>query len=131
MKIKKLELETSKGRFVVEEASDKNLGRVLLKHITEEQAGEIVDYTNFIGFAVYEDYQDCNKVLYTAIESLQSLIKSNGWYLENPYKKPEHYDLWSKYGDFTQYGKSLTESVERWQQAESRTLHNPVIFKIK
>lgn len=124
MKIKKLEFETSKGRFVVEEASDKNLGRILLKHITEEQASDIVD----------SEYNISNYVQYnpTAIYRLHSLIKSKGWYLENPYgnepirptvsgserhKQIVHFDFFKQ--------KSA------WQEAESRTLHNPVVFKIK
>src|SRR5690606_32239073 len=107
MKIKKLEFETSKGKFVVEEASDKNLGRVLLKHITEEQASDIVDtffgtFYTFDGWGASED----------AKLTLECLIKSKGWYLfDNPYKD------WLNTDDY--------------DEAEQKTFYNPVIFKIK
>lgn len=136
--MKKLELETSKGRFLVEEASNNNLGRVLIKYITENQASEIVDTVKYglhilgIGYAYYGDNQHQHKgYVYYAIESLHSLIKSKGYYLfENTCKKPKHYELWAKYGDFTQYGKSLSESVHQWKQSDKKTFYNPVIFKI-
>lgn len=135
MKIKKLEFETSKGRFVVEEANDKNLGRVLLKYITEEQASEIVDslytkeYCQSVG--VRNLYSSCTgsyKHL-NPIEALHSLIKSKGWYLENREPRFSPYDPRSKTG---LHEWSEKDEVDRqWQQAESRTFHNPVIFKIK
>jgi hypothetical protein len=37
----------------------------------------------------------------------------------NPFgEKPTFYDLWAKYGDYTQYGKALTEQCKNWLQSE-------------
>lgn len=136
--MKKLEFTTGKGGFVVVDGSqpiDTEIAKLIFgsywsirfKDLTEEQASEIVDYTNFIGFAVYEDYHDGNKVLYTALDSLHSLIKSKGWYLENPLQFTKPTDDLSFYDN----QEDMEKCIADWQQAESRTLNNPVIFKIK
>jgi len=39
-----------------------------------------------------------------------------------PLVEPENYDLWCKYGDFTQYGKSLTDICRPYQQAKDHVL---------
>ena len=39
-----------------------------------------------------------------------------------PLGEPKNYDLWCKYGDFTQYGKSLTAICKPYQQAKDRVL---------
>ena len=41
--MKKLEFKTSKGEFILEEASDNNLGGVIVKYMTEEQFEEVVE----------------------------------------------------------------------------------------
>ena len=43
-------------------------------------------------------------------------------------EKLKHYDLWAKYGDFTQYGKTLTQECLKWKEAEEKTFRNPLIF---
>lgn len=40
----------------------------------------------------------------------------------NVLEEPENYHLWSKYGDFTQYGKSLTSVCKPYKQAKERVL---------
>lgn len=47
----------------------------------------------------------------------------------NVLKEPENYHLWAKYGDFTQYGKSLTSVCKPYKQAKERVLFEG--FKIK
>lgn len=120
--MKKLEFTTEKGVFILEEASDKNLGRVLVKYMTEEQFDGVVDsitwrYTSGGSNTVYRNYL-CNNevsgsgVLESAKQSFESLIKSLGWYLfENPYK-------------------NFADEIG-CDQAESKTLYNPVLLKKK
>ena len=100
--------------------------------LTEEIASELVD--NFkLDFnkeiCVFKDYiNDCNRFS-KSIPSFISAVESKGFYwLENPIKKPINYDLWTKYGDYTQYGKVLTEICLKWQEAEEKTFKNPLIF---
>ena len=100
--------------------------------LTEEIASELVD--NFkLDFnkeiCVFKDYiNDCNRFS-KSIPSFISAVESKGFYwFENPIKKPINYDLWTKYGDYTQYGKVLTEICLKWQEAEEKTFKNPLIF---
>lgn len=135
--MKKLELETSQGKFVVEEASDKNIGRVLLKHITEQQASEIVPSThhftpgeNIEHWNLFEDYE-YNRLSwsFTSIESLHSLIKSKGYYLfENPNPKPSEYMFYKRKSDGVSWGDSL---LQLHNCSDQKTFYNPVIFKVK
>ena len=63
------------------------------------------------------------------LESFISAVESKGFYwLENPIGKPINYDLWAKYGDYTHYGKVLTEKCLKWKEAEEKTFKNPLIF---
>lgn len=69
--------------------------------LTEEIASEFMsDFDAFNEFTL--NYEYLNNLIY--------LIANKGFYwLENPIEKPINYDLWAKYGDFTQYGKKLTK----------------------
>ena len=61
--------------------------------------------------------------------SFISAVESKGFYwLENHIGKPINYDLWAKYGDYTHYGKVLTEKCLKWKEAEEKTFKNPLIF---
>lgn len=40
----------------------------------------------------------------------------------NVFDEPKNYVLWCKYGDYTQYGKTLTEQCVRYNQAKKRVL---------
>lgn len=114
--MKKLEFKTSKGEFILEESSDKHLGRVLVKYMTEEQFAEVVDIS-FDTPRMYRDYFN-NMPGFTAKESFESLIKSLGWYLwENPVPPYAPNDV-----DFH-------ESAKKWFEAESKTLYNPILLK--
>ena len=99
--------------------------------LTEEIASELVDYWQNMandGF-VYENYKDNIPKKLTAIKSFISAVESKEkFWLENPIEKPINYDLWAKYGDYTQYGKVLTEKCLKWQEAEEKTFKNPLIF---
>lgn len=99
--------------------------------ITEEQAGGIVDSIEWkfkdepsLNRTVYRNYLISNEMegdntLFNASDSLSSLIQSKGWYLfDNPIIVPMH-----KSNNI----KEMADYIE----AEARTLHNPVIFKIK
>lgn len=102
--------------------------------LTEEIASELVELT--IMHLTYGDnkhkyrsYVNCNLGFYNALESFISAVESKEkFWLENPIEKPINYDLWAKYGDYTQYGKVLTEKCLKWQEAEEKTFKNPLIF---
>ena len=101
--------------------------------LTEEIASELVEehYMNGIrSYEIYKDYRyNDSRWLDNAIDSLISAVESKEkFWLENPIKKPINYDLWAKYGDYTQYGKVLTENSLKWQEAEEKTFKNPLIF---
>ena len=117
--MKKLEFETSKGRFVLVDNNQYNeavidflkkvnygsyMNRIKLSEITEEQASEIVGFQ-------YMDYMSKP----TAIESLKSLLKSKGIHLfVNPYK---------------QSNKEYFNKIH-FEQSEEKTFYNPYIFKL-
>ena len=101
--------------------------------LTEEIASELVEEHYMSGVRSYEIYNDYRyndaRWLDNALESFISAVESKGFYwLENPIEKPINYDLWAKYGDFTQYGKKLTKECLKWQEAEAKTFKNPLIF---
>ena len=101
--------------------------------ITEEIASELVEEHYMSGIRSYEIYNDYRyndaRWLDNALESFISAIESKEkFWLENPIEKPKDYELWAKYGDFTQYGKILTEKCLKWQEAEEKTFKNPLIF---
>lgn len=99
-----------------------------VKHMTEEQFAEVVDSITWIytiggSNTVYRNYL-CNNeisgsgVLESAKQSLESLVKSLGWYLfDNPVPPYAPNDV-----DFH-------ESAKKWFEAESKTLYNPVLLK--
>lgn len=115
--MKKLEFKTSNGEFILEEASDKNLGRVLVKYMTEEQFAEVVDKLEWSdGYFMYYRYDKSLHSFsetWTAKQSFESLIKSLGWYL------------------FENHSASggLCNSIKDWKEAESKTLYNPILLK--
>lgn len=142
--MKKLNFETSKGKFVVVDEKEFTVfnqctvddkwivdGEIydynshsFLKDITEQQASEIVEEyfsttTNEIdGYFDYRDdtQTDC------PIESVHSLITSNGYYLfENP-----NGVQYSKGFD----GESDYRSFINWKEAQDKTFFNPIIFKL-
>ena len=99
--------------------------------LTEEIASELVDYWQNMandGF-IFENYKDNIPKKLTAKKSFISAIESKKFYwLVNTIEKPKDYELWAKYGDYTQYGKVLTEKCLKWQEAEEKTFRNPLIF---
>ena len=99
--------------------------------LTEEIASELVDEGSY--FKTFKNYitNDNHKrnQLKFAIDSFISAVESKGFYwVENPISRPRNYELWAKYGDYTQYGKVLTEKSLKWQEAEEKTFRNPLIF---
>ncbi len=128
--MKKLEFKTSKGEFIIEEASDKNLGRVLVKYMTEEQFSEVVDSELDSHLKPnYKDYlHDYNSgfedeyIYCTAKQSFESLIKSLGW---NLFENPVQVSI-STLTDIEQAYRQLDAD---WQEAESKTFYNPIISK--
>ncbi len=140
--MKKLEFTTGKGRFVIMDVKDVDYdvlginGHELekigyLDELTEEQAIDIVDKSWDSGIKIttkYPNYETNDWSYYGsfgyALDSLHSLIKSKWWYLE---KNPVQESI-KHLPEKEQHYRQLDAD---WQQAESLTLHNPVIFKIK
>lgn len=131
--MKRIEFETSKGKFLLMDGVGEDFAMdlthkiiskewfVRLSEITEDEASEIVEYAGspWIG---YEDYSNKQNWFKTAIDSLQSLIKSKCVHL---FKNPEGIS-YSKMPDAGMDYRSFLS----WQEAESNTFYNPYIFKI-
>lgn len=101
--------------------------------LTEDIASELVEehYMNGIrSYEIYNDYRyNDSRWLDDAKESFISAVESKEkFWLENPISRPSNYELWAKYGDYTQYGIVLTEKCLKWQEAEEKTFKNPLIF---
>jgi hypothetical protein len=69
---------------------------------------------------------DCFRITYNYANFLKQPLKL-GMFVpcdENdvPLDEPKNYDLWCKYGDFTQYGKSLTDICKPYKEAQDRVL---------
>ena len=101
--------------------------------LTEEIASELVEEHYMNGVRSYEIYNDYRyndaRWLDDAKESFISAVESKEkFWLENPISRPRNYELWAKYGDYTQYGKKLTEECLKWQEAEEKTFRNHLIF---
>ena len=88
--------------------------------LTEEIASEFMsDFDAFNQFTLNYEY---------LINFIYMIACKGFHWLENPIEKPINYDLWAKYGDYTQYGKKLTKECLKWQEAEAKTFKNPLIF---
>ena len=101
--------------------------------LTEEIASELVEEHYMSGIRSYEIYNDYRyndaRWIDYAKESFISAVESKEkFWLENPISRPRNYELWAKYGDYTQYGIVLTEKCLKWQEAEEKTFRNPLIF---
>lgn len=125
--MKKLEFETSKGRFLVSESDEHYDYRFigLLSRITEEQASEVVNefkYHPTLIKKVFIDYLNEDFYFESAIESLHSLLESKGIHLyENPYTNST--DLYSSFF-------SMQTDFNKEKEAEEKTFYNPYIFKL-
>ncbi len=138
--MKTLELELKKKVLIVDLEDDEagfiNGNYDFLcdgSELTEEIASELVEEHYMSGVRSYEIYNDYRyndvRWLDNALESFISAVESKEkFWLENPIEKPKDYELWAKYGDYTQYGKVLTEKCLKWKEAEEKTFKNPLIF---
>ena len=105
-----------------------------VSELTEEIASELVNETimyekHKVKCYRYRSYKEGFVGFDNAKESFISAVESKKFYwLENPIEKPINYDLWAKYGDYTQYGKVLTEKCLKWKESEEKTFKNPLIF---
>ena len=100
--------------------------------LTEEIASELIEKFELDfnkEFCVFKDYiNDCNRFSKSIPSFISAVESKEKFWLENPIEKPINYDLWYKYGDYTQYGKKLTKECLKWQEAEEKTFKNPLIF---
>lgn len=146
--MKKLEFETSKGRFLVvdmvidiwtsedEKSSTLHLeGEVYqvmscikLAEITEEQASDIVDKVmNEQHFQNYNFKSYNDRWVKTAIESLHSLLKSKGLHLfKNPLQSSKPTADLAFYDNV----KDAKLIYNKWKESEQKTFYNPYIFKL-
>ena len=143
--MKTLELKLKKDVLIVQPDERGNINSWIALHskqwnficlgleLTEEIASELVEehYMNGIrSYEIYNDYRyNDSRWLDNAKDSFISAVESKKFYwLENPILRPINYELWAKYGDYTQYGIVLTEKCLKWQEAEEKTFRNPLIF---
>lgn len=159
--MKKIEFETSKGKFVVFDEKEFTVfnqctvddkwivyGEIydynshsFIKDITEEQASDIIEERELSSwhkkreFLKYYDYTSRNEFgisfLKSAIDSLHSLIKSEGYYLfENPFGNPPHnYGLLNLYPTGNVLMDASFDIAIRYRDADQKTFYNPCIFK--
>ena len=113
------------NQFTGQEESIKGFYTLLGKpdEIREEDAKELVEQSIHTGlFAYYVKEISVNTYCYkTAIESFNSALESEIYWDVNPFKKPDNYNLWVKYGDLSQYGVRLTTDNSRWHEAQEKT----------
>ena len=103
-------------------------GSELTEEIASELCHNIGNCLTIEGNAYLDDEHD-EEYFEFAKEAIISAVESKGFHLlENPISRPRNYELWAKYGDYTQYGKVLTEKCLKWQEAEEKTFKNPLIF---
>lgn len=141
--MKKLEFETSKGRFLVVgekinlDTWDYKYPLVFiskLSEIPEEEASEIVDEPFGLGVGdnnilVFKDYEDEDNAYLSSIDSLHSLLKSKGIHLfKNPLKDSELSFIGNVSGIDMLLAKQKHD--RRIKEAEEKTFYNPYIFKI-
>lgn len=96
--------------------------------LTEEMASELVEqsYSNLEESIMYRDYMAKydDEVLYEALDSFKSAIKSKGFYwIENPISL-ERVRIYESVGDT--FKSNGVKKV--WQEAEEKTFRNPLIF---
>lgn len=91
--------------------------------IKEEDVKDLVEQSIFTSlYGHYVSGIDVNTYCYkTAIKSFHSALESEIYWDVNPFEKPDNYDLWSKYGDYTQYGVGLTTDSLKWHEAQEKT----------
>lgn len=148
--MKQLELNLQKRLLIVETDNIMVVGQyeaeVNGRHIelickcselTEDMLSNIVigGYCSTNGKYLYKNYNSLydDECFNYALESFISAIEAQGYYWgENPIIKPSEYELWAKYGDFTQYGVKLTQQCRPYFEAESKTFSpsKTLIFKI-
>lgn len=156
--MKKLEFETSKGRFVVLDVDYNSMTfvRILdtataclgseelfdykksfkLSEITEEQVSEILEEFHKNNFGTiknpdygFYDYNKNNFHLSSSIESLHSLFKSKDIHLfRNPLKDSELSFIGNVSGIDMLLAKQKHD--RRIKEAEEKTFYNPYIFKL-
>lgn len=99
--------------------------------LTEEIASDIFEHDDFLNR--FESYIDTvPSIDESALKLFIKIFESKGFYwLENHIEKPVNFDLWRMYGDYTQYGKVLTEKCLKWKESEEKTFRNPLIFMNK
>ena len=103
-------------------------GSELTEEIASELCHNVGNCLTIEGDAYLDDEHEEDYFEF-AQDSFISAVESKGFFwLENPISRPRNYDLWAKYGDYTQYGIVLTEKCLKRQEAEEKTFKNPLIF---
>jgi len=100
--------------------------------ITEEQAMEVVDgsFCTTNGCVLYEDYENENDIHLTALDSFNSLLKTNGVVTVNPYgsEPPHNYGLLHLYPTRDELMDLSFQDALRWQTAQSQLWENVYIL---
>ena len=102
--------------------------------LTEEIASELVEEHYMSGIRSYEIYNDYRyndaRWLDNALDSFISAVESKGFYwLENPIRK-SYYNMYKGIYGYEPNVQNLqrVKDIEKWQEAEGKTFHNPLIF---
>lgn len=91
-----------------------------LKDLTDSDCEGLVSEI----FGMFENYSSSGKKgtyrnqYFSAKESFLSAIEAEGVLFSNDLKKPEHYDLWAKYGSFSHKGESIVKECKEYFEAD-------------
>ena len=103
-------------------------GSDFTEEIASELCHNIGNCITIEGNAYLDDENDEYYFVFAQDAIISAVESKEKFWLENTIEKPINYDLWAKYGDYTQYGKVSTEKCLKWQEAEEKTFKNPLIF---
>lgn len=138
--MKKLEFKTSKGEFLLVERNEESFkgfpnglyelfGNI--EQFTEEQADDIVKFGHYCphNYTYHKGYWDVETNIFkehdTALNSLHSLLKSNGVVFENP--------LGNEPKKLVFLGSQIVTTIEwdRWQEAQSKVWNKSQTYLFK
>ena len=135
--MKTLKFTTSKGDFALMDGAeqiDQTLKALLEEYtpvakvsdMSEEEFVEVVNIDDDYGITMFQNYATTSMAYFdeqiNAEQSFTSLIRSLGWYL---WENPVQHSIASLSDQEQAYRQLDTD----WQEAESKTLYNPILLK--
>lgn len=97
---------------------------------------KLIDTNDFVIVQINQFNGVCYVDDLSALEGLKNVLYNMAMFKKKPLEigffvpsvdgvplvKPEHYDLWLKYGSFTQYGESIVSKCQEYFEADKRCL---------